>query len=52
MILVNIVRFFYSGESCYYGVSGESDSGEFGDFGECSEYGDVNIVILANVIVL
>ena len=30
---------FYSGESCYFGVSGKSDSGEFGDFGEYSEFG-------------
>ena len=30
----------YSGESCYYGVSGESDFGEFGDFGEYCDIGN------------
>ena len=39
VILVNVVSFFCSGESCYFGVSGKSDSGEFGDFGEYSEFG-------------
>ena len=40
VILVNIVSFFYSGESCQYGVSDESDSGEFVDLGEYSESGE------------
>ena len=45
MILVKIVILvfsgvFYSGESCFYGVSDESDSGEIGDFGEYSESGE------------
>ena len=41
VILVNIVIFFDSGESCYYSVSGESDSGEFGEYSESDEYCDI-----------